>query len=437
MEPIPTFQRDFITESILRANPWKEGNENEKKMRVLSVGETITDYHILHFLLQWKNDRLWEPTFQLLEQKQEWEMEVNQWIKRYILPGMDMNWFWKECMRVWKAEHRERTDQQNMQEHVKQLQQIRQPEQRTAEWYDMRMNMITASDWASVLGMNPYSSIREVLEKKSNHNNSFTGNATTEWGVKYEPVAISIYEQRMDMEILPFGLLPHCNYSFLGASPDGITKEGRMLEIKCPPTRVIKGICPRYYWAQVQGQMECCQLERTDFMECKIEEYPEEEWIKIQYVSQTNTMNQRNAGWEFGILPVSKTGFMEKGMTCCIYEDMNATKCKYIHSFGNDELWKEQMNQTYPNMKITYWVLSHVSCIPIYRDEEWFHETALPKLACAWNGVRFWRAQAAHIQEVGNVILSSLQQISIPETSIIKKKSVVKNQISLFSLDDL
>src|SRR5690606_24644881 len=75
--------------------------------------------------------------------------------------------------------------------------------------------------------------------------------------------------------------------SFLAASPDGIVSSmgkliGRMIEIKCPLTRKIYTlnetsniytICPIYYWAQVQLQLQCCDLEECDFWQCKIEEY--------------------------------------------------------------------------------------------------------------------------------------------------------------------
>lgn len=61
---------------------------------------------------------------------------------------------------------------------------------------------------------------------------------------------------------------------FLGASPDGISDyDFVMLEIKCPPRRVICGTPTDYYWAQMQGQLEVCDLERCDFLECKLAEF--------------------------------------------------------------------------------------------------------------------------------------------------------------------
>ena len=34
-----------------------------------------------------------------------------------------------------------------------------------------------------------------------------------------------------------------------------------MLEIKCPKSRKLNGFVPEYYLAQVQGQLEVCDLE--------------------------------------------------------------------------------------------------------------------------------------------------------------------------------
>lgn len=128
----------------------------------------------------------------------------------------------------------------------------------------MRSNMLTASDWGTVLGENHYSNSNEVLKKKCGDDN-FVTNAAMMWGNKYEEVAVLIYKHRNNVEVLDFGCLRHPSIPFLGASPDGITPYGIMLEIKCPTSRKITGIPPRYYWCQVQGQLEVCELDRCDF----------------------------------------------------------------------------------------------------------------------------------------------------------------------------
>ena len=78
-----------------------------------------------------------------------------------------------------------------------------------------------------------------------------------------------------------YGCIRHRTIPFIGASPDGICSPksknrnlvGRMLEIKCPKSRKIDGIPPTVYAVQVQAQLEVCELEYCDFLECKIVEY--------------------------------------------------------------------------------------------------------------------------------------------------------------------
>ena len=131
-------------------------------------------------------------------------------------------------------------------------------------------------------------SLSESKEKtilgKCGHN-KFTGNSATRWGQKYEEVACQVYEKRMNYHVDEYGLIPHGVIPFIGASPDGITPEGIMLEIKCPPKREIKEEPPHYYWIQMQLQLEVCDLEICDFEQCTgIEEYyDEDEYLEDNY----------------------------------------------------------------------------------------------------------------------------------------------------------
>ena len=73
-----------------------------------------------------------------------------------------------------------------------------------------------------------------------------------------------------------------------------------MLEIKCPKSRNITGIIPPVYFAQVQGQLEVCDLEYCDFLECEIKEYNSKE----EFFADKNDSNYmlRENGNEKGIV---------------------------------------------------------------------------------------------------------------------------------------
>ena len=174
---------------------------------------------------------------------------------------------------------------------------IKKIEQRTPEWYETRETMITASDWATAIDQGHFSTKNDFILKKCGKGDIFKGNIYTEWGIKYEPIATKLYEVRNKIKVYEFGVLRHLNYSFLGASPDGITVQGIMLEIKCPYSRKITGIVPKDYWIQVQGQLEVCDLSYCDFLECKIIEYSGiSDYLEDKFENPDKTSNDMEKG---------------------------------------------------------------------------------------------------------------------------------------------
>ena len=274
--------------------------------------------------------------------------------------------------------------QKYLQEQVKVLKNIFQPEQKSKEWYEMRNNMLTASDWGTILGENHYSNSNIVLKKKCG-DDTFITNAAMQWGNKYESVAVLIYEHRNNVKILEFGCLQHPFIPFLGASPDGITEDGIMLEIKCPTSRKITGIPPSYYWCQVQGQLEVCELDRCDFLECSIKEYIDEKTYLEDNYEQNYYLN--NFGNEKGLVAEfykksTKTLFYEYSPVCLMNNEL--------------EYWKNNIINKYDNFDdiifscFSYWYLEEVSCVPIYRNQEWFNKAKI-ELELFWNKVLKYR----------------------------------------------
>lgn len=197
-----------------------------------------------------------------------------------------------------------------MAEQVKKLLNIHQIEQRTPEWFAARKSMITASEVACCLKLdkatcenyakqfnltsfkysdkclNPYKSYDNYITDKCK---DFFGdlkrrdNSSTLHGKRYEDIALRMYRQQRGVHIYSFGLLQHATYKWLGASPDGITEDGIMLEIKCPKIRKINGVCPIYYYAQVQLQLEVANLQHCDYIECEIEEYSDVQVFRDEF----------------------------------------------------------------------------------------------------------------------------------------------------------
>ena len=153
---------------------------------------------------------------------------------------------------------------------VQELFKIPKHEQRSKEWFAERHQRLTASDVATAIGMNPYSSRADLIYKKCGGKDVFKGNAATKHGEKWEDTAIRIYCEKYNDKSFEFGLLPHPTIPFLGGSPDGITAKGTVLEVKCPLMRtIIPGVVPAYYLPQVQIVMECTNLDVAHFIQYK------------------------------------------------------------------------------------------------------------------------------------------------------------------------
>lgn len=125
------------------------------------------------------------------------------------------------------------------------------------DWFTLRGKLLTASDMAAVLGENKYCSPNVLFKRKTRQGSGFSGNAATRWGQKYEDEAAAVYSHLTSQVLVPepIGLLVH-DYEKAGckryaATPDFMTMNGIMVEIKCPFRREITSEIPRHYTAQV------------------------------------------------------------------------------------------------------------------------------------------------------------------------------------------
>jgi putative phage-type endonuclease len=303
-----------------------------------------------------------------------------------------------------------------------------QPAQKSPEWFEMRNNMITASNIARIIGDDPYGNPSQQLEEKCRGSNHID-NIYTYHGKKYEFIAQQYYSITYNVELKEYGVLQHDKYSFLGASPDGICSVytldkkyspyfARMLEIKCPPSRKIeikgnviktknkKGIIPNYYWCQVQLQMEVCDLDECDFLQCNIEEYEtrdqylrddisnneefyEEQGIKI------NVKNTIKKGMIIELLP--KKEIMNPHIYNALYiypKTIDMTTVQYeewvLDNIFNLEKSNKNLADNYYFNRIVYWKISCAHKILVKRDKEWF-KTKFPLMKKFWDDVVYYR----------------------------------------------
>jgi putative phage-type endonuclease len=167
--------------------------------------------------------------------------------------------------------------QQRLLDRVQELLAAEYAEQRSKEWLELRENMITASDVASAIGENRYESPETFIKKKV-LKTQWAGNAATAHGTLLEPVARDMYDAKFNKKTHEIGIVRHPKYSWLGGSPDGITEDGLLVEIKCPLTRKIEAKVPKHYMPQIQLLLEITDLEECDFIQYR----PPEEFVVVR-----------------------------------------------------------------------------------------------------------------------------------------------------------
>jgi len=275
---------------------------------------------------------------------------------------------------------------QLMEAKINKLRNIPQPVQRTSEWYTFRHNLITASN--AHKAFDSKSSINQLIYEKCQPVKS--GNQTEElkmtnlntplhWGQKYEPLSVMIYEHLYNTKVEDFGCLPHAQYSFIGASPDGIIvnqesdRFGRMLEIKNVVSREITGIPKKEYWVQMQLQMEVCDLDECDFLETKFVEYKD----SLQYEEDPQTPEKK------GIIMYFNTHDLKPFY---VYKPLNIINQVEV------DLWMENTMELHHGKNMSwitniYWKLEKLSCVLVLRNKEWF-KSNVGQLENVWNMIK-------------------------------------------------
>ena len=248
-------------------------------------------------------------------------------------------------------------------------------EQKSDEWHRVRQTIVTASDFAQALNEGKFGTQIDFLHKKSGYKDiPFDNNCPPlKWGVMFEDVASALYERRNSAKVIPFGLIKHPSVAHFGASPDGITTLGVMVEIKCPYRRKITNEVPKQYYYQIQGQLDVCGLDECDFLEC--------EFKKVSTVDDLK-----------GMCELCEIG--------CIVETLKdeVTGFKYSDIFTSDETginklssWIDMMQASTANIfAIHIWYLEFTNTIRVYKDPD-FIDRKMSALKDVWNRVEMYR----------------------------------------------
>jgi putative phage-type endonuclease len=152
-------------------------------------------------------------------------------------------------------------------------------DQRTPEWYEVRLGKVTASRVADVLAKTKtgVSASREnylsdlVVERLTQQpTESFTSDAM-QWGIDTEPLARMAYEAHTGSFVDTVGFVDHPSIDFFGCSPDGLVGTDGLVEIKCPNSKahiqtILSSKAPTKYIPQLMTQMAVTGRKWVDFV---------------------------------------------------------------------------------------------------------------------------------------------------------------------------
>jgi len=280
------------------------------------------------------------------------------------------------------------------------LQNITQPVQRTPEWYTFRNSTLTASNIYKIFTTESAQS-QLIIEKcqpsdasKYKNNNL---NSPMHWGQKYEPVSVLYYEHLNNTKVSEFGCIPHCNYSYIAASPDGIICDenspiyGRMLEIKNVVSREIDGIPKMEYWIQMQIQMEVCDLNECDFLETKFLEYSDLEEYKEDY--PLNISSNKHCGFIMQFSINNEDVLYEYAPFNLHNVDSTA------YSEWTNLMLAKNKNNTY--VRNIYWKLETISCVLVLRNKLWFKHIQ-PYIETFWNALVSEKNDGSYVNRINS-----------------------------------
>ena len=146
-------------------------------------------------------------------------------------------------------------------------------QQRTPEWLESRIGMITGSKIADITGSVAAQKRRlgqeisellsgEVLEIKAK---------PLDWGIMNESKPKAIYHAEHN-EVVDCSLITHPDYPRFGCSPDGLVGDNGLIEIKCPYNSlnhietVVKDTIKLEYRKQIQWNLFVTGREWCDFI---------------------------------------------------------------------------------------------------------------------------------------------------------------------------
>jgi putative phage-type endonuclease len=232
----------------------------------------------------------WLPEPETAQELEQWGRSADELAETYAFTEKELVYVdqilamfhsqYEEQIHEEEQIHKEEQKQTDEHPDLDELLTRKQTEQRTPEWYAQSSTIISASELSNLFA-SPYQRGKFVLSKtvppmiRNQSLATFSDRMSAfDWGIRFEPVVKLIYEHKHHATIKELGRLAHPEQPRCTASPDGLIytaadplKRGRLIEIKCPVSRIMDGSIPAEYYAQMQMQLHVTGLRACEYVE--------------------------------------------------------------------------------------------------------------------------------------------------------------------------
>ena len=140
--------------------------------------------------------------------------------------------------------------------------------QGTPEWLEFRRNGVFASDVPIIMGVSPWTTPLELYWMKV-EGIELDETPAMKRGKDLEPIARRWFEMIVGSFVNP-AVITRKDFTWMGASLDGINDKGILVEIKCPGKEdhevALGNTIPLKYYPQLQYQMFVCDLQKMYYV---------------------------------------------------------------------------------------------------------------------------------------------------------------------------
>lgn len=214
-----------------------------------------------------------------------------------------------------------------------------------------------------------------------------------QWGWRFESVIRDLFESTLagGKVLDTLGRIRHPTLPKLAASPDGIIvdgpKAGRLLEIKAPISRILKGCIPEDYYCQMQLQAEVTNVNAVEYIEVRfglLEQYETAgDFLVKSDNSDTGVLNKMGVVLIVGDVEDSSTWTYSYSP---LYELTNKS-LQACHVWIPEGITQDKI------VERSIWRVKDAWHTTVPRNHEWWFNVGKPAYEAFWRDVRTARAE--------------------------------------------